>query len=88
VSYFDTLDEEKVDAACAKFVEQAPEKIARTGGDVRFALYLHLVDRRVQGAIGLGYEDLPDYPFYDEYEAGTPPREVAHSLLEENGYES
>jgi hypothetical protein len=83
-TYIDTLDPQKVLAATDEFRENRADLIEQAGGDVRFALYLYLVDRVMCRKIGLGHRDLADYTWRDAYENGTTPREAASDALENN----
>ena len=51
-------------------------------GDVPFALWLALTDRRVTRRVGLGIFDLSDAPFADYFEDGMTPAEAADAVLE------
>lgn len=45
-----------------------------------FEEWMAQVDRYVEALIGLSTGDLPDRPYYDEYEAGTTPKEMAKEV--------
>ena len=52
------------------------------GGDIPFALWLALVDRRVMLRVGVGIFDLADAPLADYFEDGISPREAAGLVIE------
>lgn len=84
-TWVDTLPQDKVDRWLSTNGEAA--KKAYYTDDARFALWMHYVNRFVMHYAGLGALDLPDYRYYDEYEVGTPPKDVAVDLLAENGFD-
>ena len=51
-------------------------------GDVPFALWLALTDRRVTRRVGLGIFDLADTTLADFFEDGMTPAEAADAVLE------
>lgn len=48
-----------------------------------FEQWMAQVDNYVSALIGLSTGDLPDRPYYDEYEAGTTPKEMAKEIYAE-----
>jgi len=50
-----------------------------------FANWLERVEILIQGEIGLGIDDLPDYRYHDDYDAGLSPGETADNCLMESG---
>lgn len=52
-----------------------------------FKEWMKEVNEEVESICGMGVYDLPDCCFRDEYEAGTPPREMAVMALENAGFD-
>jgi hypothetical protein len=51
------------------------------GGDAEFALWLSLIDFRLQKSVGIGLFDLADWPMRDAFEDGMSPREALTEAL-------
>jgi hypothetical protein len=90
MSWLDTRPREMVDSAVETLSRQddprATELIERdAGGDVRFALWLALVDKRLRNAVGVGRNDLADWAYRDSYDAGDSPAAAAAEVLRADG---
>lgn len=51
-------------------------------GDLGFALWLALVDKRLASLVGISHSDLADFNSRDLYEAGVSPKEGAWECLQ------
>jgi len=51
-----------------------------------FDEFMIAVDTEITAICGLTHRDLSDYAFSDVYEDGWEPEEVAHDVLNENGF--
>lgn len=51
-----------------------------------FEEWLRRVDAEVEAVCGLSHRDLADWNYYDAYESGTSPAEVARDVLEDEGF--
>lgn len=51
------------------------------GGDAEFALWLSLIDFRLQRSVGVGLFDLADWPMRDAFDDGMSPREALQEAL-------
>ncbi|CAM3437447.1 hypothetical protein [Tsukamurella hominis] len=81
--WLDTLDPTKVVTAIDQLAASAPEYIAKqAGGDVRFALWLHLVDRQLRRLVGVGHADLVDCTWRDWFDSELSPREAVEQASE------
>lgn len=86
-TYIDTLPEAKVEQTIVKLREVRPDLIAGyAGGDERFALWMHLCDRRCRSLTGLETADLEDHLWRDAYDAGQSPRDAVDSAIEASGF--
>ena len=54
--------------------------------EIAFEDWLKIVNRHVIDSCGLGIEDIPDYDYWNSWNAGMPPEEVAQEALEEAGW--
>jgi hypothetical protein len=52
-----------------------------------FDAWMAKLDDYLERKVGLRSADLADWPFYDEWEAGSNPRDVADQMLVEEGWE-
>jgi hypothetical protein len=52
------------------------------GGDVRFGVWLRLVDARLGKSLGIGHRDLSDWTWRDAFDDGLSPKEAAVAALE------
>ena len=50
---------------------------------VSFEDWMHKVDAALVSQVGLSSSDLPDQAYYDHYDSGAEPGEVAQEILEE-----
>jgi hypothetical protein len=90
MSWLDTRPRQVIDSAIEALSRQddpkANQLIERdAGGDVRFALWLALVDKRLRNAVGVGRNDLADWGYRDSYEAGDSPAAAAVEVLRADG---
>lgn len=51
--------------------------------EISFEGWMRQVDAALVSQVGLSSSDLPDQAYYDHYESGTEPKEVAQEILEE-----
>lgn len=89
MSWLDTKPPEAV-AAAVEQLAQAQGAHAESirdyaGGDLRFGLWLQLVDKRCASVIGLGVFDLEDWRWRDAYDGGDSPKEAFADFVEELG---
>jgi hypothetical protein len=54
------------------------------GGDLRFGLWLYLVDKRCRTVFGLSVFDLEDFGWRDAYDDGSSPKAALHEFCEEH----
>jgi hypothetical protein len=54
----------------------AADALDYAGGDDRFALWLHLVDKRCRTVFGIGIFDLEDWTWRDAFDDGSSPKEA------------
>lgn len=53
---------------------------------VTFEQWMQAVDQIIERLSGLTYLDLPDYPYYDWYEANITPKSAATRVLKSEGF--
>lgn len=51
-----------------------------------FSNFMNAINSRVEALCLLSIEDLPDWPFADEFEDGVNPNDVADDMLADNGW--
>jgi hypothetical protein len=54
--------------------------------DVYFALWMHAVNRAVQRRVHVSFDDLEDWDYWSNYDAGMLPVDAAVEMLEDNGW--
>lgn len=81
-TFIDTLDQNKVAKILEDLTERRPYLVDEASGDLRFALYLYMVDAVMIRRIGLSHNDLADYLWRDTYDNGTTPQEAVQECLE------
>lgn len=59
------------------------EHVRYAGSDLRFALWLLMVDRRFTRRFGLGIYNMPDWTWRDAYDSGMSPAEATASATED-----
>lgn len=86
MTWLDAQPAEKVDASLADLRatggERWAQRVADVDGDERFALWLLLVDQRMQRAVGVTHRDIGDWTWRDAYDGGYSPREAMREGLE------
>lgn len=77
--WLDTQDPTKV----ADIIDRDGEKLMKryNTGNVRFALWLSLVDRRMSNSVGVTHRDISDWTWADAFEDEMSPREAAREAL-------
>jgi len=55
--------------------------------DVYFAIWLHALDRAVQRRVLVSYDDLEDWDYWSNYDAGMSPKDAAIQMLADNGWD-
>ena len=56
------------------------------GGDLRFGVWLYLVDKRCRTVVGLGVFDVEDYRWRDKYDSGDSPKEALDEFLDQSDW--
>lgn len=84
MTYIDNLDQEAVTEAIAQ-IRNKTDFYSQFDANTNehFVLWMFLVNRRLVNNFGIGVFDVADRNWYDEYEAGTTPKEMAESVVEE-----
>lgn len=52
-----------------------------------FDTWMAMVNLQVEQLCGLGVDDIPDYNYWDNFDAGINPEDTAHEALEAAGYQ-
>ena len=52
-----------------------------------FDTWMTMVNLQVERLCGLGVDDIPDYNYWDNFDAGISPEDTAHEALEAAGYQ-
>lgn len=83
-TYIDGLDKYEV----SKTIAQIKEKSTffdnfSYDADPKFVLWMFLVNRRIVHKFGIGIFDVPDRNWYDSFEAGVSPKEMAEDVYQE-----
>lgn len=86
-TWLDTLDVDRYETLvnAVTFVSTYDDILDYAGGDESFALWLTLVDVRIDQTLGVRYSDLPDWSWRDAYEAGSSPRGAMNDALADMG---
>ncbi len=82
--WFDTLNGPTIQRMIEKHGETL--KARHHTDDVYFALWLEALDRAVMRRVLVRYDDLEDWDYWSNYDAGMTPREAAIEMLADNGY--
>jgi hypothetical protein len=51
-----------------------------------FDTWLTIVNLHVERMCGLGVNDIPDYSYWDNFDAGVSPEDTAYEALEASGF--
>lgn len=83
--WFDTLPGPKL----ADIIEKSGDLLKSRYGtdDVFFALWMHAVNRAVQRRVHVSFDDLEDWDYISNYDAGMLPVDAAVQMLADNGWE-
>jgi hypothetical protein len=83
--WFDTLPGPRL----AQVIEQGGEKLMERYGtdDVYFAIWMHALNRAVQRRVLVSFDDLEDWDYWSNYDAGMSPRDAAIEMLADNGWD-
>jgi len=81
-TWLDNQEADRVEAQIDQMRQHRPALIQAQRGDERFALWLHLVDRRVRRQTLVGAGDLVDWPSRESYESGDSPSQAAKLAIE------
>jgi len=91
MSWLDTKPADVVADAVAQLAsaEDAGAESIRSyaGEDLRFGVWLHLVDKRCRTILGLSIFDLEDWNWRDAYAGGSSPKEAFGDFREDLGLE-
>ena len=54
--------------------------------NTQFSEWINIVDAALVRNVGIGWEDLPDYPYADWFDDGMSPDDAAREALESEGF--
>jgi hypothetical protein len=85
MSWLDTKPPVEVDDAVEKLFEDGTLRARYVdeyaSGDVRFGLWLYLVDARLARGLGVSHRDLSDWTWRDAFDEGMSPKEAGLAAL-------
>jgi hypothetical protein len=84
--WFDTLPGPRIEQMIEKHGAALKERYYTN--DVYFALWLHALNRAVQRRVLVSFDDLEDWNYRDNYDAGMMPVDAAKEMLADNGWDS
>lgn len=83
--WFETLPGPRLEMMIAKHGDALKERYYTD--DVYFALWMHALNRAVQRRVLVSFDDLEDWDYWSNYDAGVMPTDAAIQMLEDNGWD-
>ena len=87
MSWLDTKPQDVVTDAVAQLASatgaNADSIRSYADGDLRFGLWIHLVDKRCVTVLGVGIFDLEDWHWRNAYDSGSSPKDAFADFREE-----
>ena len=84
--WFDTLPGPRLEMMIEKYGDSLKERYHTD--DVYFAMWLHALNRAVQRRVLVSFDDLEDWDYWSNYDAGMMPVDAAVQMLVDNGWDS
>jgi hypothetical protein len=84
--WFDTLPGPRLNAVIEKNGDSLKERYGTD--DVYFAIWMHALNLAVQRRVLVSFDDLEDWDYWSNYDAGMKPVDAAKQMLADNGWDS
>lgn len=83
--WFDTLPGPRLQEMVAKHGDSLKQRYHTD--DVYFAVWMHALNRAVQRRVMVSFDDLEDWDYWSNYDAGMLPVDAAVQMLADNGWD-